>query len=102
MLDLRCGEGMEGEPREARLDRAEGLLEPGEGQFRVEPALEHDLRGTYRHGLGDLGEDRPPCEQVGFRMSRLAEEGAEAAPRDAHVGVVDVAVHAEGANRLRV
>ena len=99
--DLRRGEGVQrdGEPR---LDRAEQPLEPAQREVGMQPALQHDLRRAHGYRFLYLAQHLGLREHVALRMPRGTEEGAEAAAGEAHVGVVDVPVDDESADRLRV
>ncbi len=80
----------------ARLDVGEDPLEPADVEVGRQAALHHDRRAAQSERLLDLAEDLVAAEQVAFAAARLLVEGAEAAARDAVVGVVDVAVDDEG------
>ena len=79
--------------RRARLaDEGEVVVE---GQGGVVAALEQHRRGALRRGELDLRQHLVDGEGPGFRVARLAVEGAELAVGDADVRVVRVGVDHE-------
>src|SRR3990170_3974299 len=75
------------------LDVAEQIEVPREGDVRIVTALHQDLHAAQGLHLVDLGADLLEAERPPFRVSRAPVECAEAAVGDAHVRVVDVAIH---------
>ena len=82
--------------RVARLELAQHALVPLERQVGVHAALQQDRRPLERDRLLDLRVELVGRQHVGVGVVGVAVEGAEAAARDADVGVVDVAVDDEG------
>jgi len=82
--------------REALLDAGEDVLEPADVEVGGEAALHHDRGAAEVERLLDLAMDLCRREQVTLTAPRALVEGAEAAARDAVVGVVDIAVDDEG------
>src|SRR5262245_5666268 len=83
---------MQPELRIAHFDLAEQILVPLERDIRVVTALQEQLHATHAYGLFNLPEDLVETERVALARSDVAIEGAESAPRHAHVGVIDVAI----------
>ena len=81
--------------RVALADAAEDLLEPADVEIGVQPALHHDRGAAESQRLVDLAVDVLLGQEVALPAPRLLVEGAEAAPRETVVGVVDVAVDDE-------
>src|SRR5690349_21583952 len=80
------------EARVLLLDRAEEIFVPLERQIGIVTALEQQLPATERNGLVDLSKDLLESQHIAFGRSNRTIEGAEAAPCDTDVRVVDVAV----------
>ena len=88
--------------RVPRLDVGKDLLEPADVEVGRQSPLHHDRRAAQGQRLLDLAEDLVAAEQVALAAARRLVEGAEAAAREAVVGVIDVAVDDEGDVALRV
>jgi hypothetical protein len=88
----KCG-GHRGEAPAGLADDGEVVLERQRG---IVPALEQHGGGALRGRELDLLQHLLDGEGPGFRIPRLAIEGAELAVGDADIGVVRVAVDHEG------
>ncbi len=75
------------------LDVPHQLQVPLERDVRIVPALDQDLHAAECLGLVDLRADLLVRERVALVVLRPTVERAESAVGDAHVRVVDVAVH---------
>ena len=76
----------------AILDRAKQVLVPRERQIGIVSTLQEQLDPAYRNRFVDLAKQLIEPEDVPVRRSHRTIKRAEVALRDAHVGVIDVAV----------
>ena len=100
MVDLRRTEPVHVDPREVALDVVEQLFIPLELQMRMQPALHQDLVAAQRDRLADLLEQDVAVEHIRLGVVDLAVKRAEVADGRADVGVIDVPVDVERAERL--
>jgi len=89
-------------PRKTDLDLPEEPFEPVDAEPGVKPPLHEKLGSSLGHQFRYLGKDLLLRQQVGVRVVFVAVESAEPALGFAHIGVVDVAVHHEGDQVVRV
>ena len=78
--------------RETLLETAKEPLVVVEAEVRMDAALQQNPGAPGGYGLGHLGVDFRERVQVGVGVVAGFVKRAEAAPVDAHVGVVDVAI----------
>ena len=90
--DLHRGEGLEMHLRAQLFNAPEHVEIKGEGQVRVAAADDVDLGDGLVGPLLDLAQDLLQGHLIGPRLPGLAAEGAELAPIDADIGVVDMLV----------
>ena len=107
--DLRCGEAVEPDFREALLDAGEEAFEPVDLEVGMKAALHQHAGAAHLLGFGDLLVDLLEVEDVALVGARIlallwerAVEGAEGAVLGAEIGVVDVAIDDVGDDALGV
>ena len=83
-------------------DRPEQIFVPGDRQLGVQAALHQNFDAADIHHFLNLLEDDLARQNVAVLMAGDAIKVAEPAAHPADVGVVDVAAHDVGDNRLRV
>ena len=75
---------------------AEQLLEPVNGQSRVQAPLHQQLGAVMVDQFLDLGKDGVSIKQIGVGIASITVKSAETALRIANIGVIDIAINNEG------